>query len=88
MDVASMLYQEMLMDDIMELRFEEGMEVGRVIGTMEANKEPPLNIARKLLEMDYSVGTVHKCTGIDIEAILGLTGGKWHYDRHGYVQAQ
>jgi len=72
-----MMYQEMLMDDIMELRFEEGMEVGRVIGTMETNKEPQLNIAKKLLEMRYDIATVHKCTGVDIEAILELTGGKW-----------
>jgi len=67
-----MLYAKWDMEEALAVRYKEGYEVGFVIGTMQRNKEPPLNIAKKLLEIGVDVFKIQKYTGLDIETIENL----------------
>jgi hypothetical protein len=63
-EVLNMLNVEFKLEDVLAVRFEEGMEEGMEKGKFE--------VARSMLAEGFSAEIIKKCTGIDERAILSL----------------
>jgi len=64
-------------EEALAVRYEEGREVGFMVGIMESMQETPLNIARALLLMGFSVDLVYKETNVAMETLLQITENEW-----------
>ena len=68
MEVKRLMITEWNLEEVLTIRFEDGIEIGREEGREENRKE----VARKALENGATIEFIHNITGLDIEAIMSL----------------
>jgi predicted transposase/invertase (TIGR01784 family) len=71
-EVENMLFTEWNWDDALAVRFEEGQEEGWAKGLEKGLEKGREEIARNALMEGFSIETIQKITGLDIETIRNI----------------
>jgi len=71
-EVVNMLFYDISVEELGEVRYDEGYEDGHVKGCEEGCEEAKLAIARNALAEGYSTESVQKITGLSLEEIEKL----------------